>query len=466
MADEDNFSEGSHENPPAGEEVGKHLDLTKDQNGELIKVIHTVGTGWEKPSAGAEVTVHYTGTLLDGTEFDSSRSRGEPFKFKLGEGQVIKGWDEGVKTMKRGERATLKCAPEYAYGASGSPPKIPPNATLNFDVELISWTEWKDVSANYSKNGTVLKKELTKGEGYESPEFDTVAVVSWSLTVEGSAAVVEEKKDVTVTIGADALPAGLETGIESMKKGERALIKILPSVRGAPEVHHIPAGVPADATLVYEVELTSFEQAPKSWKLTTAVEKFDWANKRRTQGNDLFKTGKVEQAKKKYKASLDYISSDYQMSDTEKEEAKGIKVTIHLNMAACAIKVSDWKTVVEECDKALEIQKANTKALLRRGKAYNEQNRWGDARADLQRVIDTPDAPEVADAKKELAKVTKKIKDQDAKDKRLYGGMFAKINLTPTPPAPEAPADTQAAAAEAEAAPEGAIPTEEEKPAA
>ncbi|HMR79891.1 MAG TPA: FKBP-type peptidyl-prolyl cis-trans isomerase [Polyangiaceae bacterium] len=86
---------------------------------------------------GDTVKVHYTGTLLDGTKFDSSRDRDEPFQFTLGAGAVIQGWDEGIPGMKKGGQRKLTIPGPMAYGKRGSPPKIPPDATLQFDVELI-----------------------------------------------------------------------------------------------------------------------------------------------------------------------------------------------------------------------------------------------------------------------------------------------------------------------------------------
>ncbi|KRY21734.1 Dual specificity testis-specific protein kinase 2 [Trichinella patagoniensis] len=89
------------------------------------------------PKAGQTVEVHYTGTFDNGKKFDSSRDRGKPFKFVIGRGDVIKGWDVGVAQMSVGQRAILKCTPDFAYGSKGVPGVIPPNSNLNFDVELL-----------------------------------------------------------------------------------------------------------------------------------------------------------------------------------------------------------------------------------------------------------------------------------------------------------------------------------------
>jgi len=95
-----------------------------------------VGTGTEAV-AGKRVTVHYRGTLTSGKQFDASYDRMEPFTFKLGAGQVIKGWDQGVAGMKIGGKRKLTIPPELGYGARGAGNVIPPNATLVFEVELL-----------------------------------------------------------------------------------------------------------------------------------------------------------------------------------------------------------------------------------------------------------------------------------------------------------------------------------------
>jgi FK506-binding protein 4/5 len=118
--------------------VCKHL-AEASKKGFCKVITKEAPAGAAQARSHTAVTVHYTGSLLSGKVFDSSRTRNDPFTFQAGEGEVIRGWDEGVPTMKVGERATFYLNPEYGYGAMGAPPDIPPNAFLVFDVELLSF---------------------------------------------------------------------------------------------------------------------------------------------------------------------------------------------------------------------------------------------------------------------------------------------------------------------------------------
>ena len=120
----------------AGNNMTDNTEKTVTTDSGLKYVELKEGNG-ATPKTGQTVVVHYTGTLEDGTKFDSSRDRDSPFKFQIGVGQVIKGWDEGVGTMKVGDRRQLIIPPELGYGARGAGGVIPPNATLIFDVELL-----------------------------------------------------------------------------------------------------------------------------------------------------------------------------------------------------------------------------------------------------------------------------------------------------------------------------------------
>jgi peptidylprolyl isomerase len=112
--------------------VGQKMEMPSG----LEYVDEVIGKGAE-PTTGQHVTVHYVGTLTNGTKFDSSRDRNEPFTFVIGEGEVIKGWDEGVATMQVGGKRKLIVPPQLGYGSQGAGGVIPPNATLIFEVELL-----------------------------------------------------------------------------------------------------------------------------------------------------------------------------------------------------------------------------------------------------------------------------------------------------------------------------------------
>lgn len=165
------------------------LDVSVKQDGGVKKRILRAAPddAAGPPPNGYEVTAHYTGTLAgDGSKFDSSVDRGQPFKFCIGKGQVIKGWDEGFASMKVGEKAVLEIQPDYGYGATGSPPKIPGNAVLHFEVELLGYQEklkekWEMTTEERLEKAKKLKTEGT--ELFQKQLFDQ-AVVKYATAAE------------------------------------------------------------------------------------------------------------------------------------------------------------------------------------------------------------------------------------------------------------------------------------------
>ncbi|KAG6553480.1 hypothetical protein Mapa_004392 [Marchantia paleacea] len=268
MADDDfEFPSGAEE---VEEEMDNDADVTslgpqKDgeerelvKGGALKKLIVKSGSGWETPEKGDEVKVHYTGTLLDGTKFDSSRDRGDPFVFTLEQGQVIKGWDIGVATMKKGEQAVFTIAPEYAYGDLGSPPTIPANATLKFDVELISWASVKDIC----KDGGIVKKVLKEGEKWETPKDpDEVTVRYQARLTDGK--LVSESADAGVefVLKEGYFCPAIAKAVKTMKKGEKVQLSVKPQYgfgdKGR-EAQDGNAAVAPNASLEIDVELVSW----------------------------------------------------------------------------------------------------------------------------------------------------------------------------------------------------------------
>jgi len=222
-----------------------------------LKEVLVEGAGDELPQRNDDVCVHYVGTLQsDGSKFDSSRDRSAPFTFKLGQGKVIKGWDEGVATMKRGEKAVFTIRSDYGYGVDGSGDKIPGNATLVFEVELLRWNE-REVTTD---GGVFLKPLDQKGTGWRHPDRNDEVTVKYEGRVNGVAFTSSTNNDFElVKLGTTTcpLPPGVERAIcKEMKKGSNALITCKSDY--AFGEMGLPGKVPSNATVEYEVTLADW----------------------------------------------------------------------------------------------------------------------------------------------------------------------------------------------------------------
>lgn len=218
------------------------------------------GNSWETPEFGDEVTVHYVATLLDGTKFCCTRDNDEPWTLKLGEGQVAKGLDHGIITMKKGECALFTLPPDSGYGAEGRD-GVPPDSIIQFEVELLSWIMVVDIC----KDGGIIKKIIDEGGKNERPsDLDEVLVNYQVALVDGTIVAKTPEEGIEFYVKDGHLCSALTKAIVTMKKGEKVKLIVQPKYafgekgRDAIATYGFPA-VPPNSVLNIELKLVSFK---------------------------------------------------------------------------------------------------------------------------------------------------------------------------------------------------------------
>ena len=248
-------SKNNEEDMQIENKVGEEIILDSG----LKYIDEVIGEG-SLPKKGDKVKVHYTGTLEDGTKFDSSHDRNAPFEFPIGVGRVIKGWDEGVMSMKVGGKRKLIIPSNLAYGERGAGEVIPPNATLLFDVELLEIKE-AFVDTDFSLPG---KEEVTEsglrmiihknGNGDLPNSGQTVVVHYTGLLEDGTKfdSSHDRGQPFSFQIGQGRVIPGWEEGLALMKPGEKRTF-IIPPELGYGSRQAGP--IPPNSILIFEVEL-------------------------------------------------------------------------------------------------------------------------------------------------------------------------------------------------------------------
>lgn len=395
-------------------------DITPKEDQGVLKLLKKEGTGAECPMIGDKVTVHYTGWLQDGTVFDSSRDKKDKFSFDLGKGQVIKAWDIAVATMKIGEICQITCKPEYAYGAAGSPPKIPPNAVLIFEIELF---EFHGEDLTEDGDGGIIRRIQVKGEGYSKPNEGAVVELKLQGSHNGR---VFDDREFQFEVGEGeslGIPPGVETAVQQMEKGEEAILYLKPKY-GFDSTGHDKFQIPPGADLKYELKLKSFEKAKESWEMN-AEEKLEQGALVKERGTQYFKAGRYRQAIMQYKKIISWLEHESGLQQEESAKAKTLLLAASLNLAACFLKLGEHRSALEHCNKALETDPNNEKGLFRRGEAYIGINDPEFARDDFTKVVQLYPGNKAARA--QIGQCQVRIRQQQEQERKIYANMFQRL---------------------------------------
>lgn len=321
---------------------------------------------------------------------------------------------EGVASMTRGEKCRVVLASDYAYGARGSPPKIPPAATLVFEIELFEFDNETDISTE--KNGSLKKLDTKSGSGVESPEYDGVVTVEYSVELLDGTVCVAAKKE-KLTLGEETLPQGIQYAISTLHVGDAARFTVAP-VQGYGLQGNEALKIPAGVTTIWTIELLELLNAPDPSTLEPA-QKLDMANLKKTDGNTLFTQGKYDRALKKYDLAASYTKF---IPGDEGKTAQDLLNVCDLNAAQCLLKLNRFADAQTRCNAVLVRDPNNLKGLYRRALAHEALKLFPAAIEDLQQLLSVDAANQ--DASKMLAKIKAKIKAEEDKERAMYSKMF------------------------------------------
>ncbi|ELK16591.1 FK506-binding protein 5 [Pteropus alecto] len=407
---------------PAAAVAEQGEDITSKKDRGVLKIVKRVGNSEETPMIGDKVYVHYNGKLANGKKFDSSHDRNEPFVFNLGKGQVIKAWDIGVATMKKGEMCHLLCKPEYAYGSAGSIPKIPSNATLFFEASMcIELLDFK--GEDLFEDGGIIRRIKRKGEGYSNPNEGATVEIHLEGHCGGK---MFDCRDVIFIVGEGEdhdIPIGIDKALEKMQREEQCILYLGPRY-GFGEAGKPKFGIEPNAELMYEVTLKSFEKAKESWEMDTK-EKLEQAAIVKEKGTVYFKGGKYLQAVIQYGKIVSWLEMEYGLSEKESKASESFLLAAFLNLAMCYLKLREYTKAVECCDKALGLDSANEKGLYRRGEAQLLMNEFESAKGDFEKVLEVN--PQNKAARLQISVCQKRAKEHNERDRRIYANMFKKF---------------------------------------
>ncbi|CAN6724001.1 unnamed protein product [Malus baccata var. baccata] len=399
--------------------------VVSDDLGVVKKVI-TEGQGWESPREPYEVKAWISAKTGDGKVL-VSRTQGEPFFFNFGKSEVPKGLEMGIGTMTRKEKAIIYVTKQYL---TPSPflPVVEGVEEVHFEVELAHFIQVRDMLGD----GRLIKRRIHDGKGefpMDCPLHDSLLRVHYKgmllneeKTIFYDTRVDNDGQPLEFCSGEGLVPEGFEMCVRLMLPEERALVTCPPDY--AYDKFPRPANVPEGAHIQWEIELLGFEM-PKDWTGLNFQSIMDEAEKIRNTGNRLFKEGKFELAKAKYDKVLREFNHVNPQDDEEGKIFANTRNLLHLNVAACFLKMGECRKSIETCNKVLEANPGHVKALYRRGMAYMTLGDFEEAKSDFNKMIKLDKSTE-ADATAALQKVKQKEQEVEKKVRKQFKGLFDK----------------------------------------
>ncbi|KAK9820125.1 hypothetical protein WJX72_006361 [[Myrmecia] bisecta] len=287
-------------------------------------------------------------------------------------------------------------------------------------------------AVSLTQDGGVVKRVIKQGYG-DLPPLHARCLVHYVGKLEESGEVFMDtraespaQEPVRIVAGREAATreVGLNLAVASMQRGERCQLSVAPTYGFGPSGSFSFPAVPCDAQLDYDLELIDFEPVDETREAHTLMyeERLEAAERRRLEGNDLFKTGDARAALGRYSIALSYLNEDFmmQLDGFYLEKANDVKLPIHLNMAACQIKLGDYQTAIHNCSEVLGVDKNNAKALFRRGRARHLLGQTDLAQADLELALTK--APSDQGIARELQALQKTRKAERAAQAQLFRG--------------------------------------------
>jgi len=401
-------------------EAEEWIDVCGD--GGLLKKILKKGWGLNVAKK-CEVVVNYHGTVTEtGAVFDSTLERGEPYTCTLGAGRVIKGWELGIPSMVDGEKSILRCRQDYAYGEEGMMDKIPPGATIDFEVEILDTFEKTEVK------GVRARTLWIKEDNYITLSKD--ARVEFEFKV--GAQLTEETYHVEDSLQID----DLDTFDEYPQFFHKAMMEQQPDSHFIFEVQSsvyppLPNWVGGAEVEKYYITVClkedSYTQLKSPYEMNVS-EKIERADQRKERGNGYFKRQLFQAAIQQYDFGIKAIDKigDEKSGDSETpeqiEKAKEIRLTIQSNLSMAFLKLGKHFDAITAATSVLKEDPNHAKALTRRARGYIESGEFELGRADAQKVLANDPNNDYCKKLDKIAK--KKIAAYKKKQKKLAQKMF------------------------------------------